>query len=177
MIDLTVTKDFIYDLKADFTMNDKKDLYQFINGDLVKPGLIRDDKNGHKIELEIFNIPLKNIGKFVENIKYPLGIGNIELDDGTFKYGSIVTADIFQNKRDGLEKLQKEEFSDFDILAVDMESAAIMHISTIFNTASVAIRAVSDVIGMPSQITNFYQYTKKASEEISSILEKFVSRL
>ena len=101
----------------------------------------------------------------------------MQLDDGTFKYGSIVTADIFQNKRDGLEKLQKEEFSDFDILAVDMESAAIMHISTIFNTASVAIRAVSDVIGMPSQITNFYQYTKKASEEISSIVEKFVSKL
>lgn len=36
MIDLTVTKDFIYDLKDDFIMNDKKDLYQFINGDLVK---------------------------------------------------------------------------------------------------------------------------------------------
>ena len=36
MIDLTVTKDFIYDLKDDFTMNDKKDLYQFNNGDLVK---------------------------------------------------------------------------------------------------------------------------------------------
>lgn len=36
MIDLTVTKNFIYDLKDDFTMNDKKDLYQFINGDLVK---------------------------------------------------------------------------------------------------------------------------------------------
>ena len=36
MIDLTVTKDFIYDLKDDFTMNDKKDLYQFIDGDLVK---------------------------------------------------------------------------------------------------------------------------------------------
>lgn len=36
MIDLTVTKDFIYDLKDDFIMNDKKDLYQFIDGDLVK---------------------------------------------------------------------------------------------------------------------------------------------
>lgn len=36
MINLTVTKDFIYDLKDDFTMNDKKDLYQFIGGDLVK---------------------------------------------------------------------------------------------------------------------------------------------
>ena len=36
MIDLTVTKDFIYDLKDDFTMKDKKDLYQFIDGDLVK---------------------------------------------------------------------------------------------------------------------------------------------
>lgn len=36
MIDLTVNKDFIYDLKDDFTMNDKKDLYQFIGGDLVK---------------------------------------------------------------------------------------------------------------------------------------------
>ena len=36
MIDLTVNKDFIYDLKDDFTMNNKKDLYQFIGGDLVK---------------------------------------------------------------------------------------------------------------------------------------------
>lgn len=36
MIDLTVNENFIYDLKDDFTMNDKKDLYQFIGGDLVK---------------------------------------------------------------------------------------------------------------------------------------------
>ena len=44
MIDLTVTKDFIYDLKDDFTMNDKKDLYQFIDGDLVKAFYSKDDK-------------------------------------------------------------------------------------------------------------------------------------
>lgn len=36
MIDLTVNKDFIYDLKDDFTMNDSKDLYQFINGDPIR---------------------------------------------------------------------------------------------------------------------------------------------
>lgn len=36
MIDLTVNKDFIYDLKDDFTMNDSKNLYQFINGDPIR---------------------------------------------------------------------------------------------------------------------------------------------
>lgn len=74
-----------------------------INGDLVKPGLIRDYKNGHKIELEIFNIPLKNIGKFVENIKYPLGIGNIELDDGTFVKG-FVCEKIFEEKCENISE-------------------------------------------------------------------------
>ena len=74
-----------------------------INGLLVKSGLIRDDKNGHKIELEIFNIPLKNIGKFVENIKYPLGIGNIELDDGTFVKG-FVCEKIFEEKCENISE-------------------------------------------------------------------------
>ena len=68
-----------------------------IDGELIKPGLIRDDKNGQKIELEIFNIPLTKIGDFISNINFPLGIGNIELDDGSFVKG-FVCEKIFDEK-------------------------------------------------------------------------------
>ena len=99
------------------------------------------------------------------------------LDDGSFRYGTIATADIFQNKRDGLEKLQKEAFGEFSILAVDMETAAIMHIASITNTKVIALRAISDVIGMPSQISNFYHYVDEASQRISAIVNKLVSKI
>lgn len=54
-----------------------------------KPGLIRVDKAGEQIELEIWNIPKKQLGDFLGMISEPLGLGRVELEDKTKVLGFI----------------------------------------------------------------------------------------
>lgn len=49
----------------------------------AKPGLIKQEKGGASIELEIWEMPLETFGRFAALIPAPLGIGKIELADGT----------------------------------------------------------------------------------------------
>lgn len=54
-----------------------------------KPGLIRVDNGGQEIYVEVWNIPQKQLGNFLEKISQPLGLGMLELDDGTRVLGFI----------------------------------------------------------------------------------------
>lgn len=47
-----------------------------------KPGLIRVGEKGVTIEMEIWEMPLNELGHFLTTIPSPLGLGKIELDDG-----------------------------------------------------------------------------------------------
>ncbi|SFB45172.1 allophanate hydrolase [Cohnella sp. OV330] len=49
----------------------------------AKPGLIKQEIGGSAIELEIWEMPLDTFGRFAALIPAPLGIGKIELADGT----------------------------------------------------------------------------------------------
>lgn len=53
-----------------------------------KPGLLRDNR-GCKIAVEVFRLTREAFGSFVQLIPAPLGIGNVELDDGTWVKGFI----------------------------------------------------------------------------------------
>jgi allophanate hydrolase len=56
----------------------------------VKPGLERVAKGtGHAIEVEVWEMPEKNLGSFVKQIPPPLGIGTLTLEDGTTVKGFI----------------------------------------------------------------------------------------
>ena len=68
-------------------------LYALSNMTPAKPGLICDPKfNGWGIEVEIWNMPLKEFGSFVAEIPPPLGIGTIRLEDGSLVKGFICEA-------------------------------------------------------------------------------------
>jgi allophanate hydrolase len=55
-----------------------------------KPGLVRSaDNEGHAIEVEIWTMPADRYGEFVAAIPAPLGIGMIELDDGSAVQGFV----------------------------------------------------------------------------------------
>jgi len=54
-----------------------------------KPGLVRDSHHGATIEVEVWNIPVEALGSFVSLIPHPLGIGTIELMDGSWVKGFI----------------------------------------------------------------------------------------
>lgn len=52
-----------------------------------RPAMIRDEENGQAIEVEVWSMPSEYFGSFVAGIPAPLGIGKVELADGTWHCG------------------------------------------------------------------------------------------
>jgi allophanate hydrolase len=49
----------------------------------AKPGMIKRSEGGAAIQLEVWEMPLESFGGFTAAIPAPLGIGKVELEDGT----------------------------------------------------------------------------------------------
>ena len=65
-----------------------------------RSGLIRVENGGAAIDCEVWELPLVEFGSFVVSIQAPLGIGRIELDDGSRVNGFICEAVAVQTARD-----------------------------------------------------------------------------
>jgi len=65
--------------------------YRLLKLDTVpaKPGLIKQELGGASIELEVWEMPITSFGGFAASIPAPLGIGKVELADGTEVPGFI----------------------------------------------------------------------------------------
>ncbi|MDU0458765.1 MAG: allophanate hydrolase [Geobacteraceae bacterium] len=48
-----------------------------------KPGMLRSAGGGAAIELEIWELPAAGLGQFLAAIPFPLGLGKVELEDGS----------------------------------------------------------------------------------------------
>ena len=57
-----------------------------------KPGLHRVPRGGVAIEVEVWNMPLCELGSFLALIPAPLGLGSIELEDGQTVHGFLCEA-------------------------------------------------------------------------------------
>jgi allophanate hydrolase len=64
-------------------------LYALAGGPPLRPGLVRVASGGAAIEVEAWELPLAKLGGFVAGIPAPLGIGTVELEDGTWHKGFI----------------------------------------------------------------------------------------
>ncbi len=64
-------------------------LYALANTTPPKPGLVRTATNGRSIELEVYEMPSEHVGSFLSLIPAPLGLGSVELQDGTWVKGFI----------------------------------------------------------------------------------------
>lgn len=62
--------------------------YALRNDPAGRPALIRHD-DGAAIELEVWELPSKEVGTFVDGIQAPLGIGRVELADGSNVMGFL----------------------------------------------------------------------------------------
>ena len=51
--------------------------------------MIQAKSNGFAIDLEIYEMPISEVGSFLDLIPAPLGLGNIELEDGSWVKGFI----------------------------------------------------------------------------------------
>jgi allophanate hydrolase len=54
-----------------------------------KPGLERSPADGAAIELEVWAVPMAQVGSFLALIPQPLGLGSVELADGSWVHGFI----------------------------------------------------------------------------------------
>jgi allophanate hydrolase len=66
-------------------------LYALPGGPPHRPGMVRAE-GGKAIELEVWELPVKEFGSFVAGIAGPLGIGTIELADGSKVQGFVCEA-------------------------------------------------------------------------------------
>ncbi|ULL16123.1 allophanate hydrolase [Paenibacillus sp. H1-7] len=68
--------------------------YQFVKLPTVpaKPGLIKLPEGGSSIRLEVWEMPLASFGRFAASIPAPLGIGKVELADGSEVPGFVCEA-------------------------------------------------------------------------------------
>ncbi|MBT2755759.1 allophanate hydrolase [Mesobacillus foraminis] len=65
-----------------------------------KPGLIRVSEGGAFIELELWEMPLAEFGRFAAAIPAPLGIGKVQLEDGSEVPGFVCEALAAENSED-----------------------------------------------------------------------------
>ncbi len=65
-----------------------------------KPGLQRCADAGAAIEVEVWDMPLAQVGSFLALIPAPLGLGSLELADGRFVHGFLCEAHALHSARD-----------------------------------------------------------------------------
>jgi allophanate hydrolase len=63
--------------------------YALPGGPPKRPGLIRVENGGAAIDVEVWAVPESQFGSFVAGIPSPLGIGKVELEDGSWCSGFI----------------------------------------------------------------------------------------
>lgn len=63
--------------------------YELAGGPILKPGLVKQQEGGQSIELEIWAMPKQHLGSFLALIPSPLGLGKVELIDGSQVVGFI----------------------------------------------------------------------------------------
>jgi len=75
-------------------------LYALPNTTPPKPGLLRVPEGGAAIALEVWDVPIAQVGSFLALIPPPLGLGSIELADGTHVHGFVCEAHALADARD-----------------------------------------------------------------------------
>ncbi|MEO1103224.1 MAG: allophanate hydrolase, partial [Pseudomonadota bacterium] len=76
-------------------------LYALPGGPPHRPGLVRAQNGaGGAIEVEVWALPLAEVGGFLAGIPAPLGIGTVDLEDGTSAKGFLCEAAAVAQARD-----------------------------------------------------------------------------
>ncbi|PWU29338.1 MULTISPECIES: allophanate hydrolase [unclassified Pseudomonas] len=67
-------------------------LYALAGGPPLRPGMLRVAEGGVAIEVEVWELPSAELGSFLTGIPAPLGLGKVELADGSWETGFICDA-------------------------------------------------------------------------------------
>lgn len=64
-------------------------LYALPGGPPVRPALVRVVAGGAPIEVEVYRLPIVEVGDFLATVPAPLAIGSIELASGAWVHGFV----------------------------------------------------------------------------------------
>ncbi|MGE9761602.1 allophanate hydrolase [Pseudomonas sp. PDM20] len=64
-------------------------LYALAGGPPLRPGMLRVADGGVAIEVEVWELPSAELGSFLTGIPAPLGLGKVQLKDGSWETGFI----------------------------------------------------------------------------------------
>ncbi|WP_024850642.1 allophanate hydrolase [Hydrogenovibrio kuenenii] len=67
----------------------KYNFYELSERPILKPGLVKNEATGFSIEVEVWAMPKQHLGSFLALIPSPLGLGKVELVDGSQVVGFI----------------------------------------------------------------------------------------
>jgi adenosylhomocysteine nucleosidase len=72
-----------------------------------------------------------------------------------------------------LENIVDSHFSEYDVLAFDMESAAFLHVCYLYNIPCLVIRTISDIIGSTTPL-DYNNFSTIASNKVGTICKKLI---
>ena len=75
-------------------------LYALPGGPPHRPGLLRVGQGGAAVDVEVWSVPAAQFGSFVAGIPAPLGIGKLELADGSWVCGFLCEGHAVATARD-----------------------------------------------------------------------------
>jgi allophanate hydrolase len=75
-------------------------LYALPGGPPARPGMVKVNEGGGAIEMEAWALPTEQVGSFLAGIPAPLGLGKVELTDGTAVTGFVCEANATANAQD-----------------------------------------------------------------------------
>ncbi len=91
----------------------------------------------------------------------------------SYSIGTILTGDKFVADKIEMDKLIRRYFRKDNVLAAEMESAAIAQVCYFFKVPYLVVRIISDVLGGEDQLKSFEQVAENASEDLSKILYNY----
>jgi allophanate hydrolase len=74
--------------------------YLLAGGPPHRPGLVRVGEGGAAIELEVWSLPTNKVGSFLRRIPAPLGLGTVQLADGSTVTGFLCESHATEGARD-----------------------------------------------------------------------------
>lgn len=73
---------------------------KLLPGDVARPGVVRVNADGAALAGEIWSLPFEGVGRLLASIPAPLGLGQVELEDGTRVAGFLAEAAALEGARD-----------------------------------------------------------------------------
>lgn len=88
--------------------------------------------------------------------------------------GDVVSGDQFIDDAYNMKRKVDEYFKDYDVLACDMESTSIAHVSYLANVPFIIIRTISDVLDFDGTKRDFQELAMESCKILAHFIEEYI---